>query len=286
MKLLRVGPPGSELPAVIHDGTAYDVSKLVMDYNRRFWTEGGIERLRLALARRDHGFSIVDLSTMRIGSPITTPSKVVCIGLNYEDHVRESQAETPTEPVVFMKAPNTIVGPNDDVLIPPGSVKTDYEVELAVVVGETCRYLPDENAARRAIAGYVISNDLSEREYQLERGGQWVKGKSAETFNPLGPYLVTGDEIADPENLDVELKVNGEVRQHSNTSQMIFAAAHIVWYLSQFMVLEPGDLINTGTPPGVALGMDPPQYLQPGDVIEVSISGLGSQMQTCKQATP
>ena len=284
MKLLRVGPPGEEQPAVIHEGTTYDTSGLAIDYDRGFWAENGAERLRLAFARRNGTIPEIDVSTVRIGPPVPVPSKVVCVGLNYADHVRESGAATPSEPVVFMKAPNTVVGPNDDVLIPPDAEKTDYEIELAVIVGRFCRYLPDKSAARRAIAGYTISNDVSERAYQLERGGQWVKGKSSETFNPLGPHLATPDELDDPNDLDLELKVNGEVRQQSNTSQMIFSADHIVWYLSQFMVLEPGDVINTGTPFGVALGMDPPPFLQPGDVMELSITGLGSQIQTCKQA--
>lgn len=286
MKLLRVGPAGEERPAVMRNGYAFDVSQFVGDLDRLFWSDGGVDRLQQALAGGDQRFPTVDLSTTRIGAPVAQPSKVICIGLNYEDHVRESGADTPSEPVIFMKAPNTVVGPNDEVLIPPGSVKTDYEVELAVIIGRPCRYLMDETAARLSIAGYAISNDLSERHFQLERGGQWVKGKSAETFNPLGPFLATREEISDPQALDLELSVNGEIRQRSNTSKMIFSVAHIVWYLSQFMVLEPGDLINTGTPHGVALGMNPPRYLQAGDVIEVSITGLGSQSQTCKQAEP
>jgi len=286
MKLARVGPPGAERPVVIDDDAAYDVSHLIVDYDRRFWNADGMDRIRFALGRHDLGPAEVDLATVRTGPPVPVPQKLICIGLNYEDHVRESGVDTPAEPVVFLKAPNSVVGPNDDVMIPPGSKKTDYEVELAIVVAATCRYLPDEAAAQCAIAGYAISNDVSEREYQLERGGQWVKGKSAETFNPLGPYVMTADEVPDPQSLDLELKVNGEVRQRSNTSRMIFSPAHIVWYLSQFMVLEPGDVINTGTPFGVGLGMDPPRYLAPGDVIEASISDLGTQRQTCKQATP
>ena len=286
MRLLRVGPTGGERPVVLQGDTAYDVSDLVGDYDAEFWSNGGAENLPLAMARRRTKLPQVNLDSVRIGPPVPTPGKVICIGLNYADHIRESGADTPSEPVIFMKAPNTVAGPNDDVLIPPGSDKTDYEIELAVVVGRTCRYASDEAAAFQAIAGYTISNDLSERSYQLERGGQWVKGKSCETFNPLGPYLAIRDFVSDPQNLDLTLKVNDEIRQQSNTSEMVFAVAHIVWYLTQFMVLDPGDVINTGTPPGVALGMSPPRYLNPGDVIEASIHGLGTQRQICRQATP
>lgn len=266
------------------DEVTYDVSALVADYDGSFWTEGGLERLEKTLEDSAPALPIIDLSKTRLGPPIARPSKVVCIGMNYADHAREAGGEIPTEPIVFMKAPYTVVGPNDDVLIPPGSTKTDYEVELAVVIAQTCRYLDNEEEATAAVAGYAVSNDVSEREYQLERGGQWVKGKSFETFNPLGPWLVTGDQVGDPHNLDLELSVNGEIRQSSNTSQLIFSVPHIVWYLSQFMVLEPGDLINTGTPPGVAMGMNPPRYLEPGDVMQLSIAGLGTQRLVCRQA--
>ena len=285
MKLIRVGPAGYERPAVIDRGTAFDASGLFKDYDSKFWKEDGLVRLREALDRSDPRIQVFDAGEERKGPPISRPSKVICVGLNYADHIREASAETPSEPTIFMKAPNTVVGPDDDLLIPPGSTKTDYEVELGIVVGTVCRYLEDEEMAMRSIAGYAISNDVSEREFQLERGGQWVKGKSSETFNPLGPYLVTTDEVPDPHDLDLELKVNGETRQRSSTSEMIFSVGHIVWYLSQFMVLEPGDLINTGTPPGVGLGLDPPKYLKPGDIVELSISGLGFQRQTCLQGT-
>lgn len=286
MKLIRVGPVGGERPAIVRGHTANDASSIVSDFDQEFWESDGLERLHLAATRRDADLPEIDLASMRIGSPVPAPSKIVCIGLNYQDHIKEARAETPTEPVVFLKAPNTVVGPNDDVILPPGSKKTDYEVELAVVIGAVCRYLPDEASGLRAVGGFSISNDVSEREYQLERGGQWVKGKSSETFNPLGPYLVTPDEIADLNNLGLELKVNGEIRQKSNTSEMLFSVGHIVWYLSQFMVLVPGDIINTGTPPGVALGMVNPKYLAPGDVIEASITGLGEQRVTCKKFNP
>jgi 2-keto-4-pentenoate hydratase/2-oxohepta-3-ene-1,7-dioic acid hydratase in catechol pathway len=270
----------------ILDGTTYDVSDVVGDYDNDFWLNKGTEFVRQSIesgsARTVTG---VSKNSERFGAPLARPNKVVCIGLNYADHVKEAGAETPEQPVVFMKATNTIVGPDDDVLIPPGSKKTDYEVELAIIVGRPCRYLPDEATALDAIAGYATSNDVSEREYQIERGGQWVKGKSSETFNPLGPYIVTPDEVGNPQALDLALSVNGAQRQTSNTKQMIFSVAHIVWYLSQYMVLEPGDVINTGTPHGVALGLDPSAYLKAGDVMDITVQGLGTQRQTCHQAT-
>ncbi|GIH24805.1 2-hydroxyhepta-2,4-diene-1,7-dioate isomerase [Acrocarpospora phusangensis] len=225
---------------------------------------------------------MLDETGLRIGAPIARPGKVVCIGLNYQDHAEESGADTPAEPVVFMKASNTVVGPFDEVLIPRNSTKTDWEVELAVVIGRTARYLESHEAALDCVAGYAISNDVSEREFQLERGGQWDKGKSCETFNPLGPWLVTADEVADPQRLGLRLWVNGESRQDGDTKNMIFDVAEIVRYLSWFMVLEPGDLINTGTPAGVALGGRP--YLREGDVMELEIDGLGRQRQTVGQA--
>jgi 2-keto-4-pentenoate hydratase/2-oxohepta-3-ene-1,7-dioic acid hydratase in catechol pathway len=282
MRLLRVGTPGDETPAVEHEGTILDVSAQVDDYDGDFWESGG--PARLAAAVQAGGLPVVS-DGVRLGPPIARPSKVVCIGLNYRLHAIESGADIPQEPIIFFKAPNTVVGPNDDVLIPPGSTKTDWEVELGVVIGRECRYLADERVAAESIAGYAISNDVSEREYQLERGGQWVKGKSCETFNPLGPVLVTADEVPDPQGLGLRLSVNGVERQSSTTADMIFDVPHIVWYLSQFMVLEPGDLINTGTPAGVGLGLKPPTYLRPGDVMEVSIDGLGRQRQEAKQAT-
>lgn len=267
---------------VVQGDTALEVSALIQDFDAKFWGDGGCGWLSDRIGAVVDDLPVIDLAEVRMGSPVPKPSKVVCIGLNYLDHIRETGSEVPNEPVVFMKAPNTVVGPNDDLIIPPGSTKTDYEVELAVVIGTECRYLTDEAAALESIAGYAISNDVSEREYQLERGGQWVKGKSSETFNPLGPFLVTPDEILDVGQLDLFLSVNGETTQHSHTGEMVFSVGYLVWYLSQFMVLEPGDLINTGTPHGVGLGMDVPRYLAPGDIIEVSISGLGSQMTLCR----
>ena len=216
----------------------------------------------------------------RIGSPIARPHQILCIGLNYRDHAAETGQAVPAEPILFTKSPNTLVGPNDDVRIPRGSTKTDWEVELGVVIGKRASYLDDEAAANDAIAGYVVVNDVSERAFQIERSGQWSKGKSAETFNPAGPWLVTPDEVPDVLALGMTLDVNGTRRQNGSTSTMVFSPAFIVHYLSQFLVLEPGDLINTGTPPGVGMGFKPPVWLQPGDVMELSIDRLGSQRQT------
>jgi 2-keto-4-pentenoate hydratase/2-oxohepta-3-ene-1,7-dioic acid hydratase in catechol pathway len=216
---------------------------------------------------------------------VARPGKIVCIGVNYQAHAEESALEVPAEPVVFLKAPDTVVGPDDEILIPRRSTKTDYEVELAVVIGRTARYLDSVDDALGHVAGYTISHDVSEREFQLERGGQWDKGKNSETFNPLGPWLITADEVPDPQKLDLTLSVNGEVRQEAGTAQMIFGVAAIVHYLSQFMVLYPGDVINTGTPSGVALGYpEPKPYLRAGDVVECAISGLGTQRQSVGQA--
>jgi 2-keto-4-pentenoate hydratase/2-oxohepta-3-ene-1,7-dioic acid hydratase in catechol pathway len=220
----------------------------------------------------------------RIGSPIVKPEKIICIGLNYRDHAIESGSRIPDEPIIFMKSPNCIVGPNDEVLVPRGSKKTDWEVELGVVIGAQARYLASPNDARSVIAGYCVSHDVSEREFQLERGGQWDKGKSCETFNPLGPWLVTADEVPNPQDLSLHLSVNNVSRQNGSTSEMIFDVKYLVWYLSQFMVLEAGDLINTGTPPGVSLGHDDVPYLRAGDVVELSIESLGSQRSAIGQA--
>ncbi len=247
-----------------------------------FLASGGVARVREALER--DALPVIDAEGLRIGAPIARPGKIVCIGLNYSDHAAESGAEVPSEPVVFMKAANTMVGPYDEVLVPRGSVKTDWEVELAVVIGKPARYLGSREEALDVIAGYAVANDVSEREFQLERGGQWDKGKSCETFNPLGPWLVTPDEVGDPQSLAMKLTVNGEVRQDGDTKNMIFDVAEIVRYLSQFMVLEPGDLINTGTPAGVAMGRPDKPYLRAGDVVELEIEGLGRQRQTVGQA--
>jgi 2-keto-4-pentenoate hydratase/2-oxohepta-3-ene-1,7-dioic acid hydratase in catechol pathway len=281
MKLIRVGDPGRERPHVLlESGLAVDVSDLTGDFTPEFLAGGGIDRLRAELPGRQSA-AVRLPADARIGAPIPRPGKIVCIGLNYADHAAETGAAIPAEPIIFMKAPNTLVGPYDDVYIPRASTKTDYEVELGILIGKRTRYLADEQDVEDVIAGYLVCNDVSEREFQLERGGQWDKGKSCETFNPAGPYLVTADEVAAVGELEVWLDVNGRRRQSSNTKNLIFPVARIVHYLSQFMVLEPGDLINTGTPGGVALATGRPEdYLKPGDVVELGITGLGSQRQT------
>ncbi len=281
MHLMRIGPPGAERPAVRAGNDAYiDVGDLVGDFDGSFFARGGADLLRDAVAERAAAGATTALAGQRIGAPIARPQQILCIGLNYRDHAVEAGMPIPDEPIVFNKAPNTLVGPNDDVHIPRGSTKTDWEVELGVVIGARCRYLADEGAARESIAGYVVVNDVSERAFQLERGGQWVKGKSAETFNPCGPYLATPEEIPDVSELGMWLDVNSVRRQDGSTATMLFGPAFVVGYLSQFMVLEPGDLINTGTPPGVGMGFHPPVWLQPGDVVELGIDGLGTQRQT------
>ncbi|MEU5100328.1 fumarylacetoacetate hydrolase family protein [Streptomyces sp. NPDC020996] len=278
MKFLRVGPPGAERP-VLSDGAGghVDLRTLTDDIDGAFLASGGPARAAEALAMGT--LPPADISGERVGAPIARPGKVVCIGLNYSDHADETDAAHPDEPVVFMKAANTVVGPHDTVLIPHGGVKTDYEIELGVVIGQQARYLPSPEAAADVIAGYVLSNDVTERAFQHERGGTWDKGKSCETFNPLGPWLVTPDETGDPQALGMRLWVNGEQRQNGTTAKMLFGVHHVVWYLSQFMVLEPGDLVNTGTPAGVAFGANDYPYLVDGDVIELEIDGLGRQRQ-------
>ncbi|WP_062349766.1 fumarylacetoacetate hydrolase family protein [Herbidospora yilanensis] len=282
MKLCRLGSPGGERPCVVDpEGNVFDLSSLTADIDGVFLAGGGVERVRAALAAG--GLPPAE-SGLRVGAPVARPGKIVCIGLNYSDHAEETKAAVPVEPVVFMKAPNTVVGPDDEVLVPRGSTKTDYEVELAIVIGATARYLASPAEAAGVIAGYTIVNDVSEREFQLERGGQWDKGKSCETFNPLGPWLVTPDDVGDPQALGLRLWVNGELRQNGSTKNQIFGVHHVVWYLSQFMVLEPGDVVNTGTPAGVAMGRGPEAYLRPGDVVEVEIDGLGRQRQRMGRA--
>lgn len=283
MRLLRVGAAGHERPAVLDtDGTAYDLTPLTADIDGAFLAGGGVDRVRAALA--SGGLSPVDIAGQRVGAPVARPGKVVCIGLNYADHAAETATPPPAEPVVFMKAANTVIGPDDTVLVPRGSVKTDYEIELAVVIGATARYLDSPDDADSVIAGYAIADDVTERAFQHERGGQWDKGKSCETFNPLGPWLVTPDEVGDPQGLAMRLRVNGEPRQDGHTKNMIFGVRHVVWYLSQFMVLEPGDVINTGTPAGVAFGANDFPYLRAGDVVEAEIDGLGRQRHVLGQA--
>ncbi|MEU6009521.1 fumarylacetoacetate hydrolase family protein [Streptomyces sp. NPDC047453] len=279
MKLLRIGEPGAEMPAVLgDDGTAFALTGLTTDIDGLFLATGGVDRVRQALA--EGSLPRVEVAGRRIGAPVARPGKVVCVGLNYRDHAEETGAAVPERPVVFMKDPSTVVGPHDPVRIPRGSFKTDWEVELAVVIGVEARYLADPAEAAGHIAGYAISNDVSEREFQLEYSAQWDLGKSCETFNPLGPWLVTSDEVGDPQGLGLRLSVNGEARQDGDTKNMIFDVAYLVWYLSQYMVLRPGDVINTGTPAGVALGLPGTPYLRAGDVVELSIDGLGTQRQT------
>jgi 2-keto-4-pentenoate hydratase/2-oxohepta-3-ene-1,7-dioic acid hydratase in catechol pathway len=277
---MRIGPAGAEKPVVRIDDTSYvDVSDLVGDFDATYFA-GGHDRLRAAVAGRAAAGDTTPFAGERVGPPITRPHQILCIGLNYRDHAAETGAAVPDEPILFTKSPNTLIGPNDPVRQPRGSTKLDYEVELGIVIGSRASYLDSPEEARAVIAGWVTVNDVSERAFQIERGGQWSKGKSAETFNPAGPWLATPDEIKDVTALPMWLDVNGERRQTGNTSTMIFDPYFVVHYLSQFMVLEPGDLINTGTPPGVAMGFDPPPWLRPGDVMELGIDGLGSQRQT------
>ena len=283
MRLARVGEPGCERAAV-HD--AHGMLRLLPDalgdIDGRFWVDGRREEVERLWA--SGGLGEVVATSERFGAPIAKPEKVVCIGLNYRDHALETGSAMPEEPIVFMKAPNCVVGSNDEILVPRGSLKTDWEVELGVVIGARARYLDSIDDAASVIAGYCVSHDVSDREYQLERGGQWDKGKCCETFNPLGPWLVTPDGVPDPGDLGLHLSVNGVSRQDGRTSDMIFDVSYLVWYLSQFMVLEPGDLINTGTPKGVSLGHDDVAYLRAGDVVELSIDGLGSQRSVLGQA--
>jgi 2-keto-4-pentenoate hydratase/2-oxohepta-3-ene-1,7-dioic acid hydratase in catechol pathway len=279
MKLIRFGAPGQEKPGILQDdGTRLDVSGFGRDYDEAFFGGSGLDDLRAWLQENAARAPRVDASA-RLGPPVTRPSKIVCIGLNFRDHAAETGADIPTEPVIFFKATSALCGPDDPLVIPRGATKVDWEVELAFVIGRVARYVHEERGFEH-IAGYVLHNDYSERSFQLERGGQWSKGKSADTFAPLGPFLATRDEIQDPQALPMWLKVNGEIRQKSNTSQQIFDCGTVLSYLSRFMTLLPGDVVSTGTPPGVALGMKPePVYLKAGDVVELGIDGLGSSRQ-------
>ncbi|MEW2398777.1 fumarylacetoacetate hydrolase family protein [Streptomyces sp. NPDC046862] len=280
MYLMRIGAPGAEKPvARIDDETYVDLSDVVTDFDEAFFGSGGLDRVRPLVTERAEAGRVSRFAGERVGAPVARPHQILCIGLNYRDHAAESGMPVPDEPILFTKSPNTLVGPDDDVRVPRGSTKTDWEVELGIVIGRRTSYLGSVEAARDAIAGYVVVNDVSERAFQLERGGQWAKGKSAETFNPAGPWLATTDEIDDVLALDMWLDVNGVRRQTGSTKTMIFDPYFIVHYLSQFLVLEPGDLINTGTPPGVGMGLTPPVYLQPGDVMELGIKHLGTQRQ-------
>lgn len=281
MKLIRFGVEGNEVAGVqLDNGTRLDVSAFGQDYNEHFFGGDGIDDLKKWLDSNEAACPIIG-NDVRLGPPLCRPSKIICIGLNYAKHAAESGMQLPEEPVLFFKATSAIVGPNDDLIIPKGSTKTDWEVELAVVIGKKASYISQKEAMDH-VAGYVLHNDYSEREFQLEREGQWVKGKSCDTFAPLGPFIATKDEIKDPHTLNLWLKVNGELLQNSNTSDFVFNIPESISYISQFMTLLPGDIISTGTPFGVGLGFDPPRYLKPGDVVELGIEGLGTSRQVAK----
>jgi len=279
VKLIRFGKKGKEQPGVEINGERYDCSAYFEDWNHHFFQKGGLKKLAKLIKKE--GNSLPKISKKkRLGSPISRPNMLMCVGLNYSDHAAESGMEVPTEPVLFMKANNTVSGPYDNVVLPKGSKKVDWEVELGIVIGKNATYLKNEKAAEKCIAGYTIVHDVSERHFQLERGGQWVKGKSCPGFSPVGPYVVLKEDIKDISKLKMYLSVNDKKMQKGSTKYMIFKPAYIVWYLSQFMELEAGDLITTGTPPGVGLGMKSPVYLKNGDVVKLGIEGLGQQQQT------
>jgi 2-keto-4-pentenoate hydratase/2-oxohepta-3-ene-1,7-dioic acid hydratase in catechol pathway len=280
MKLIRYGAAGKEKTGVIINDTKYDTSAFGEDYNEAFFENDGLNRLKKFLADNEGKLPKV-ADGERLGSPIARPSKILCIGLNYADHARETNAQVPAEPVLFMKSSTALVGPNDDVIIPRDSVKTDWEVELAVVIGKKASYV-EESEALNYVAGYALHNDVSEREFQLERGGTWDKGKGCDTFAPVGPFMATADELGDINNLRLWLKVNGKTMQDGNTSNFIFNVPFVIAYVSKFMTLLPGDIISTGTPAGVGLGFNPPVYLKPGDVMELGIDGLGESRQEVK----
>lgn len=276
MKIARIGALGGERPAVISGDTVIFVDSIISDWSRAELENGGLEKVQLADLSQ---LPAEPLGKSRIGAPIKTPTKVICVGHNYLGHIKEADAQTPEEPIIFMKAPNTIIGPNDEIVIPPNSDATDYEVELAIVIGKKALYLNSTDEAGQYILGYSISQDVSERHWQLERSGQWVKGKSFPTFNPIGPCVVTPDEI-NGSNLRLWCSVDNEMRQDSNTNDMLFGINHIIWYVSQFMELYPGDIINTGTPFGVGLGFKPPKYLRAGNVLHTGIEGIGEIQST------
>ena len=281
MLLFRFGEKDQEKPGVVIGKAKKDCSAHFTDWNREFFNNNGLEALKSLVD--DGGGSLPDVPDgIRYGSCVARPGTLMCIGLNYSDHAEESGMEPPPEPVIFQKVSNAVIGPYDDVIIPKGSRKTDWEVELGVVIGQDALYLDSVEEAENYIAGYCISQDVSERAFQLEREGQWTKGKSCPTFNPLGPYLYPASDIGDANNLAMELKVNGEIKQSGNTKNMIFSPSFLVHYLSQFMLLEAGDVLSTGTPAGVGAGMTPPQFLRNGDVVELSIEKLGTQKQTFK----
>ncbi len=281
MKLIRFGEINKEKPGVLlPNGKKIDVSKFVNDYDEQFFGNQGIKKLNDWLEKNQNSCPQLH-DDIRLGPPIKRPSKIVCVGLNYSKHAEESGMDVPEEPVLFFKASSAIIGPYDPIIIPKGSEKSDWEVELAIVIGNKASYVSEKDALNH-IAGYVLHNDVSERSYQLERSGQWVKGKSCDTFAPIGPFIATPDEIGDPNNLNLWLKLNGEEMQNSNTSDFIFNIQEVVSYISQFMTLLPGDIISTGTPFGVGLGLNPPRYLKDGDIIELGIDGLGVSKQICK----
>ena len=280
MKLIRFGNSKSEKPGILtDDGNRFDVSNFLSDYDENFFESDGIKKLKEWFLKNKNSCPMVE-SNVRWGSPLSRPSKIICVGLNYAEHASESDMEAPKEPVLFFKSSSAIVGPYDPIIIPKGSEKTDWEVELALVIGKEASYISKSEALNH-IAGYVLHNDVSERTFQLERSGQWVKGKSCDTFAPLGPFIATKDEIKDPNNLGLWLKLNGELVQNSNTSDFIFNIQEVVSYISQFMTLLPGDLISTGTPSGVGLGLSPPRYLNEGDEVELGVEGLGISKQKC-----
>jgi len=280
MKLIRFGEFGKEKPGVMIEGKRYDASGFGEDYNEQFFENDGLTRL-VAWLESNQGTLAEVSEDVRLGSCVARPSKIVCIGLNFADHARETGAAIPQEPIIFFKSTTALSGPNDDIIIPRNSVKTDWEVELAFVIGKKAQYV-DESEALDYVAGYCLHNDVSEREFQIERGGNWSKGKGCDTFAPMGPFLATQDEIEDINNLKMWLTVNGKTFQNSNTDQLIFKIPTLVSYLSQFMTLLPGDIISTGTPPGVGLGFNPPIYLKEGDVVELGIENLGSSKQVAK----
>ena len=273
MKIARLGEIGKEKPAVIvNESEAVFVDDVISDWNRTELENGALDKVKkLDLSSRPK----VKFADYRLGSPVARPTKAICVGLNYTQHAIETNAPIPQEPIIFMKAPDTVIGGNDDIIVPPNSVKTDYEVEICVVIGKRALYLKSPEEARDYILGFTISQDVSERYWQVERGGQWVKGKSFPTFNPVGPWIITSDELKNEQNLRLWCEVDGEMRQDSNTSDMIFNIAHCVWYISQVMELMPGDIINTGTPQGVGMGFKPEKYLKGGEVIRTGIDGIG-----------
>jgi 2,4-diketo-3-deoxy-L-fuconate hydrolase len=279
MKLIRFGEAGKERPGVYIDNEHFDVSGFIQDYDERFFANGGLMHLAWMVEQNKTILRKVPAG-IRLGSPVARPSKIVCIGLNYADHAKETGATAPSEPVIFMKASTALVGPNDNIVIPKNSAKTDWEVELAVVIGKKASYV-DETEAMDYVAGYCLHNDVSEREFQIERGGTWDKGKGCDTFAPMGPWLVTKDEVKDVDTLRLWLKVNDKIMQDGTTANFIFKIPFIVSYVSQFMTLLPGDIISTGTPAGVGLGFSPPVYLKAGDVVELGIDGLGTSKQAC-----